>query len=104
MKERCPSNRKCKLHPRAGGPFPIVGKINDNKYQVEFSGDYGVSSACNVVDLSPYHGDDVELPSLIPSSSREEEYDGGPSTPSTPLSLVKDTKLINMVVASLDEV
>ena len=43
--------------PRADSPFEILEKINDNAYKVDFLGDYGVSAAFNVADLSAYEAD-----------------------------------------------
>jgi hypothetical protein len=36
-KERFPSHRMTKLHPRGDGPFQILEKINDNAYKVDLS-------------------------------------------------------------------
>ena len=51
-KERFPSKRKSKLHPRGDGPFQVLEKINDNAYKVDIPGEYQVSATFNVSDLS----------------------------------------------------
>jgi len=56
--EKFPSNRKNKLMPRAGGPFEVLERFNDNAYKVDLPGDYGVSATFNVADLSAYQADD----------------------------------------------
>uniref|UniRef100_A0A2N9F337 Reverse transcriptase RNase H-like domain-containing protein n=1 Tax=Fagus sylvatica TaxID=28930 RepID=A0A2N9F337_FAGSY len=53
-KERFPTHRKTKLHPRGDGPFQILEKINDNVYKVDLPGEYKVSATFNVSDLSPF--------------------------------------------------
>jgi len=77
-KERFPSKRKSKLMPRADGPFEILERVNDNAYKVNLPGDYGVSAAFNVADLSPYLEDD-HLSNLRANSPQQGEDDGGPS-------------------------
>ena len=42
-KDRFPDLRKSKLMPRAGGPFKVLEKINDNAYRLELPADFGVS-------------------------------------------------------------
>jgi len=41
-KERFLSKRKIKLMPRANGPFEVLECLNDNAYQVDLPGDYGL--------------------------------------------------------------
>uniref|UniRef100_A0A2N9FQI2 Reverse transcriptase domain-containing protein n=1 Tax=Fagus sylvatica TaxID=28930 RepID=A0A2N9FQI2_FAGSY len=53
-KERFPTRRRSKLHPRGDGPFQILEKINDNAYKVDLPGEYKVSATFNVSDLSPF--------------------------------------------------
>jgi hypothetical protein len=53
-KERFPNERKSKLHPRGGGPFQVVEKINNNAYRIDLQGEHHVSSTFNVCDLSPF--------------------------------------------------
>jgi translation initiation factor IF-1 len=53
-KERLPTHRRTKLHPRGDGPFQILEKINDNTYKVDLPGEYKVSATFNVSDLSPF--------------------------------------------------
>ena len=57
-KERFPNAKKSKLDARGDGPFRVLKKINDNAYQIELPGEYGVSATFNVVDLSPYDFDE----------------------------------------------
>jgi len=75
-KERFPSKRKSKLMPRADGPFEVLERINDNAYKVNLPGDYGVSAAFNVADLSPYEEHD-RLANLRANSLQQGEDDGG---------------------------
>lgn len=67
-KDRFPDQRKCKLQPRADGPFKVVQKINDNAYKIDLPSKYGVSETFNVSDLSPYFG---------PNESRTTPFQGG---------------------------
>ena len=70
-KDRFPKLRQSKLNPR-GGPFKVLAKINDNAYSVDIPiaelGD--VSNSFNVVDLSPYDGEDL-------AASRSTPFEGG---------------------------
>ena len=59
-KERFPQERDSKLKPRGDGPFKVLKKINNNAYIIDIpTSKYGVSNSFNVMDLSPFHGDDV---------------------------------------------
>ena len=53
-KELFPDKRKSKLMPRADGPFKVLAKVNENAYKIALPEEYGVSTTCNVVDLSPF--------------------------------------------------
>uniref|UniRef100_A0A2N9HB58 Reverse transcriptase domain-containing protein n=1 Tax=Fagus sylvatica TaxID=28930 RepID=A0A2N9HB58_FAGSY len=53
-KERFPTHRKTKLHPRGDGPFQILEKIKDNAHKVDLPGEYKVSATFTVFDLSPF--------------------------------------------------
>jgi hypothetical protein len=55
-KERFPEKLKSNLMPRGGGPFKLLGKINDNAYKIELPKDYGVSTTFTIADLTPYFG------------------------------------------------
>ncbi|KAK8652109.1 hypothetical protein V6N13_061133 [Hibiscus sabdariffa] len=71
--------------PRGEGPFQVVKKINDNAYQLDLPGEFNVSATFNVVDLSPYDGDDnlgtnrfkEGGTDVIPSNKESEEYPSG---------------------------
>ena len=69
-KDMFPTKRKSKLSARIDGPFEILEKVNDNAYKLELPSSYGVSSTFNVVDLIPFHEEDM-LPSLWSSFSKE---------------------------------
>jgi len=75
-KERFPSKRKSKLMPHSDVPFEILEKIGPNAYKVDLPGEYGVSATFNVADLSLYHEESEEIPSLRSNSSQARE-DGG---------------------------
>ena len=60
--ERFPTRRKSNLDPRGDGPFQVIKRINNNAYQIDLPGDYGVHATFNVADLSPYRDDDFEPP------------------------------------------
>ncbi|PON94281.1 hypothetical protein TorRG33x02_100190, partial [Trema orientale] len=58
--DRFPEQRHSKLLTRGDGPFRVVEHINDNAYNLELPGEYGVSANFNVADLSPFDaGDDL---------------------------------------------
>ncbi|GKV18389.1 hypothetical protein SLEP1_g28784 [Rubroshorea leprosula] len=60
QKERFLAQRRCTLQPRGDGPFQVIARINDNAYKLEIPGEYNVSAAFNVSDLSPFDiGDDL---------------------------------------------
>ncbi|KAK1681247.1 hypothetical protein QYE76_042095 [Lolium multiflorum] len=59
-KDRFPKLRKSKLKPRGAGPYKVLAKINDNPYSIDLPEDeFGVSNSYNVVDLTPYDGEDL---------------------------------------------
>jgi hypothetical protein len=37
----------------------VLAKVNDNAYKIDLPGNYGVRTTFNVVDLSPFFGDEV---------------------------------------------
>ncbi|XP_071909677.1 uncharacterized protein [Coffea arabica] len=70
-KERFPTSRRTKLHPRGNGPFRVLERINDNAYKLELPSEYGISASFNVSDLSPFDFDtDFE-------DSRMNPFEGG---------------------------
>ncbi|RVW13085.1 Transposon Ty3-I Gag-Pol polyprotein [Vitis vinifera] len=61
-KERFPTRRRSKLHPRGDGPFQVLEIINDNAYKLDLPGEYNISATFNVSDLSPFDvGDDSRM-------------------------------------------
>ena len=59
-KERFPTRRRSKLHPRRDGPFQVIERINDNAYKLDLPSEYNISATFNVSDLSPFDvGDDL---------------------------------------------
>ena len=53
-KERFPTRRRSKLHPRGDGPFQVLARINNNAYKLDLLGEYNISATFNVYDLSPF--------------------------------------------------
>jgi len=45
--------------PRADGPLEVLERVNDNAYKIDLPGDYQLSAAFNVSNLSPYEDDDT---------------------------------------------
>ncbi|WVZ84536.1 hypothetical protein U9M48_031562, partial [Paspalum notatum var. saurae] len=85
-KDRFPTLRRSKLMPRAAGPFKVLTKINDNAHILDLPTEFGVSTSFNVADLTPYVGEDEELPSRTTSVSEGEDdedinYNTSTSTP-----------------------
>ena len=65
--------------PRGDGPFQILAKVNDNAYQLDLPGEYGVSSTFNVTYLLPFDvGDDFDLRT---NHSQGEGTEEGPPRP-----------------------
>ena len=61
-KERFPTRRRSKLHPRGDGPFQVLARINDNAYKLVLPGKYNISATFNVSDLSPLDvGDNLRM-------------------------------------------
>ncbi|GJT00274.1 RNA-directed DNA polymerase [Tanacetum coccineum] len=59
-KERFPTGRFGKLKPQADGPFRVQKKIYDNAYKIELPGHYNLCATFNVLDLSPYLGENED--------------------------------------------
>ena len=58
-KDRFNQEHKSKLRPRADGPFKVLACYNDYTYKIYIPRDkYNVSDIFNVMDLSPFHGDE----------------------------------------------
>nr|XP_027071927.1 uncharacterized protein LOC113696743 [Coffea arabica] len=75
-KERFPEKRQSKLMPHGDGQFQILAKVDDNAYQLDLLGEYGVSSTFNVADLFPFDvGDNFDLRT---NPSQEEGTDEEP--------------------------
>ena len=53
-KERFPTRRRSKLHPRGDGLFQVLERINDKAYKLDLPGEYNISATFNVSDLSPF--------------------------------------------------
>ena len=51
LKERFPTQRKSKLHPRGDGLFQVVARVNDNAYKLYLLGEYNVSITFHVSNL-----------------------------------------------------
>ena len=65
-KDRFPQERNSKLKPRGDGPFKVLKRINNNAYIIDIpTSKYLVSNTFNVADLTPYHGDEVDLESRM---------------------------------------
>ncbi|GKB28436.1 hypothetical protein Tco_0867837 [Tanacetum coccineum] len=54
LRTKCWKNSIGKLQPRAGGPFQVLKRINDNTYKIDLPSTYNVSATFNVADLSTY--------------------------------------------------
>ncbi|RVW12377.1 hypothetical protein CK203_108084 [Vitis vinifera] len=74
-KERFPTRRRCKLHPRGDGPFQVLERINDNAYKLDLPGEYNnISATFNVSDLSPFDvGDDLRTNPFEESGNDENQ-------------------------------
>ena len=61
-KERFPTHRRSKLHPRGDDPFQFLERINDNAYKLDLPSKYNISATFNISDLSPFDvGDDSRM-------------------------------------------
>ncbi|KAJ9557269.1 hypothetical protein OSB04_011883 [Centaurea solstitialis] len=80
-KERFPSSRRTKLHPRGDGPFQVIARVNDNAYKLDLPGDYGVSATFNVSDLSLFEFDTGLLDSRTNPSEEGGNDGNGRSSP-----------------------
>ncbi|KAK1626851.1 hypothetical protein QYE76_001166 [Lolium multiflorum] len=67
LKDRFPKLRKSKLLPRGADPYKVLAMINDNAYSIDLPTDeFGFSNSFNVVDLTPYDGEDLGASRLTP--------------------------------------
>ena len=79
---RFPTKRKSKLSPCDDGPFQVLKKINSNAYKLDLPAEYGVHDTFNVIDLTPFVGnnEDEEALDLRTNIFQEGGDDGrGPS-------------------------
>ena len=61
-KERFPTQRKLKLHPRGNRLFQVLERINDNAYKLDLPSNCGnVNATFNVVDLSLFDVGDMRM-------------------------------------------
>ncbi|CAL1394937.1 unnamed protein product [Linum trigynum] len=60
-KEYFPHERRSKLLPRDDGPFQVLSLINDNSYNIDLPGEYGVSATFDVAALAPFLEYDLDL-------------------------------------------
>ena len=93
-KERFPTQRKSKLHPKGDGPFQVVARVNDNAYKLDLPGEHNISTTFNVFDLLHFDfksedsrantfeegGSDAYGQMDMRSISNPLNYDGGPVT------------------------
>ncbi|XP_070014805.1 uncharacterized protein, partial [Nicotiana sylvestris] len=80
-KERFPSKRKSKLHPRGDGPFQVLERIGDNAYKLDLPGEFQVSATFNVADLSLFD---------VGSNSRTNSFQEGGNDSIKNKDIVKD--------------
>jgi hypothetical protein len=95
-KERFLELRKSKLMSRAGGPFKILAKINDNAYKLELPPEFGVSPSFNISNLRPYLGEEDEMP-LRMTSMQEGEDDEGINTSAT---IIPSIEILGPIIRS----
>ncbi|KAL0439288.1 UNVERIFIED_CONTAM: hypothetical protein Slati_2411800 [Sesamum latifolium] len=72
-KQRFPDKRKSKLIPKGDGPFRLLERINDNAYELDLPGEYGVSATFNISDLCPFYDADNEESMEIPFQEGEDD-------------------------------
>ena len=82
-KERFPKQRKSKLMPPMDGLFQVLEPNNKNAYKLDLPGEYNMSAAFNVADLTPFAaGDDLDLRT---NPFQEEGNDVIPPEPAPPI-------------------
>jgi len=64
--------------PRSKGPFEVLERVNDNVDKIDLPGDYNVSAAFNLSDMSPYLYDTYQV-DLRTNLLTKGEDDRGPS-------------------------
>ena len=90
-KERFPTQRKTKLHPRGDGPFQVIARISDNAYTLDLPGDIGVSATFNVSDLTPFDFDEDLMDSRAsPFQKGGTDDSSDPSSPKIASSTYQD--------------
>jgi hypothetical protein len=64
------------LLPRGAGPYKVLAKINDNAYTIDLpTAEFGVSNSFNVVDLTPYEGEDLAALRSTPFEGEDDDED-----------------------------
>ena len=63
-KDRFPTKRKSKHSPRGDGPFQILKRKNNNAYKLALHAEYKVHDTFNVIDLTPFIGNNEEEEAL----------------------------------------
>ena len=86
-KERFPTQRKSKLHPRGDGPFQVVARVNNNTYKLDLPGEYNISATFNVSDLLSFDFEGEDLRANPFEEGGNDAYGHRDTTPnSNPLS------------------
>ena len=81
LQERFPAQKRSNLLPRGDGPFKVLERVNDNASKLDLPGEYNVSAAFNVTDLSPFDvGDDLRT-NLFQEGGNDVNLKATPNTP-----------------------
>ena len=84
-KDRFPTKRKSKLGPRGDGPFQVPKRINNNAYKLDLPAEYEVHDTFNVIDLTPFVGNNEEEEALdLRTNPFQEGGDDGRSPRTSP--------------------
>ena len=99
-KERFPSQRKTKLHPRGDNPYQVLKVINNNAYKMIFLENFQhiLLSIFNVVDLSPFDvGDDFSNSRTNPFEESEDDKDhSDPNVPTGPAKKIQQVFILHV--------